>query len=507
MKSLRKNIVIFGIVAAIFSLSSCINEKFSNDPSHKLTFGRDTLSFDTIFSTIPTYTAELMIYNKNNKALKISSVFLENGANSLFRFNLDGFTPNNANLLKDIEIAAHDSLFLLVEATFNKNDTTLPVYIAENLVFITNGNTQKIVLEAYSQDAVILRNTTLTENTTFTSEKPYLVFGNLIIAEGKTLTLNAGTRIFMHRNANVIANGNIISNGTENERVTICGDRLDAANVITYNIVTKVPFVAHIPYNFLPAQWGAIYLQNEIGENVFKNTTIRSGSDIVLFGNSIINAKLRLENCIIHNMNGFGVFSQFGDLEIINTEISNCGSSCVAVYGGKLKMAQSTIANYFDWATRKDPAVFITNFYVENKIIHQFPIYSAVVENSIIFGKRDKDELVLKDTLYAGEKIMFNVLISNCLIKAKKFERPELENIIWSYSDNQINKTDTVFENTTVDWSNFKEKGYYNFQLAENSRAKDVANPQVAAQYPTDLLGKSRFTDSKPDLGAYERQE
>jgi len=108
----------------------------------------------------------------------------------------------------------------------------------------------------------------------------------------------------------------------------------------------------------------------------------------------------------------------------------------------------------------------------------------------------------LKDTM----DIIFNVLISNCLVKAKQFERPELENIIWSYSGNQTNKTDTVFETPTINWDNFDGKSYYNFQLAENSRAKDVANQQVAAQYPTDLLGKNRFADSKPDLGAYERE-
>jgi len=487
-KYLRKNIVIFGVVATIFSFSSCINEQFSDDPSHKLTFGADTLSFDTLFTTIPSYTAEVMIYNRNNKALKISSVFLENGANSVFRFNLDGFVPNDANLLTNIEIAAHDSLFLLVEVTFNENDSTLPVYIAENLVFMTNGNTQKIVLEAYSQDAVILRDKYLTQNTTFTSEKPYLLFGDLVIAAGKTLTLNAGTRIFMHKNANIVANGNIISNGTENERVIIRGDRFDLA-------------YTNVPYDYLPAQWGIIQFQNETGENIFKNTTIRSGSGILLYGNSIINTKLRLENCIIHNMSIFGVASQFGDLEVINTEISNCGSSCVMIVGGKFKMAHSTIANYFNWAARKDPAVFIRNFIVEDKIVKQFPIHSTVVENSIIFGNK-QEEFVLKDTL----DIMFNVLISNCLIQAKKIERPELENIIWSYLGNQANKTDTVFETPTINWNSFDGKSYYNFQLSENSRAKDVANQQVAAQYPTDLLGRSRFADSKPDLGAYEKE-
>ena len=493
-KFLKKNITIVGIVAVIFSFSACVDTTFSTNPLDKLTFGTDTLSFDTLFSTIPSYTAEVMIYNRNNKALKISKVFLENGKNSVFRFNLDGFVPNNDNSLSDIEIPAHDSLFLLVEVTFNENDSTLPVYISENLMFITNGNTQKIVLEAYSQDAVVLRNFNITDNTIFTSEKPYLVFGCLYIANGKTLTLNAGTRIFMHNNAMILADGNIISNGTENERVIIRGDKFDFAD-------------ENILYDYLPAQWGMIYFRNETGNNVLKNTTIRSGSNIILYGNSIINTKLRFENSIIHNMGGYGILSQFGDLEIINSEISNCGHACVSVLGGKFKMVHSTVANYFSWTSdRKEPAVFISNFFVEDKIVKQFPISSAVVENSIIFGNKN-DELVLKDTIFNNESIMFNVLISNCLVKAKKLERPEFENITWSYSGNQtsVNKVDTVFVNSNVDWKNFEKKGYYNFQLADNSRAKDIANQQVSLHYPTDLLGKNRLADAKPDLGAYEK--
>ena len=496
MKYLKKSILIFGIIATVSLFSGCIDNNFSENPLHKLTFSADTLSFDTLFSTIPSYTAELMIYNRNNKALKISKIYLENGSNSVFRFNLDGFVPNSANVLTDIEIAAHDSLFLMVEVTFNENDSVLPVYISENLVFNTNGNPQKIVLEAYSQDAVIFRDKTLTQNTTFTSEKPYLIFNFLHIAAGKTLTINAGTKIFLHKNASIIADGNIISNGTVNERVIIRGDRFDLA-------------YTDVPYDFLPAQWGMIYLQNETGDNIFKNTTIRSGSGILLLGNSIIHTKLRLENCVIHNMNGFGILSQFGNLEIVNSEISNCRNACVAILGGAIKMVHSTIANYFTWNTsdtsREDPALFISNFFVQDKVVYPFPITSAVVENSIIFGNQ-KNELVLKDTADTNGSIMFNVLISNCLIRAEKIERPELENIIWSYAGNQPNgKVDTVFVNPLVDWKNFKLKGYYNFQLAENSRAKDVANQQVAAQYPTDLLGKNRFADAKPDLGAYER--
>jgi hypothetical protein len=256
----------------------------------------------------------------------------------------------------------------------------------------------------------------------------------------------------------------------------------------------------------LPAQWGAIYFQNEIGSNVMKNTTIRSGSGIFLYGNSLFNIKLKLENCIIHNMSSYGILSQFGDLEIVNSEISNCGNACAAILGGNLKMAHSTVANYFEWeSNREEPAMFITNYYVENEIVYPFPITSAVVENSIIFGNHT-NEFILRDTT---ENIMFNVLISNCLIKSKKSERQEFKNITWSYAGNKEifgNKTDTVFINPSVDWKNFEKNGYYNFQLANKSRAKDIANQQVAAQYPKDLFGKNRLADSKPDLGAYENE-
>jgi hypothetical protein len=103
---------------------------------------------------------------------------------------------------------------------------------------------------------------------------------------------------------------------------------------------------------------------------------------------------------------------------------------------------------------------------------------------------------------------MFNVLINNCLVKGVIFERPELQNIIWSYEGNvpkNSSLTDIIFVNTSI--KKVKETGYFNFQLAENSRAIDKANYQVASQYPYDLVGRNRLTDNYPDLGAYERIE
>ena len=48
---------------------------------------------------------------------------------------------------------------------------------------------------------------------------------------------------------------------------------------------------------------------------------------------------------------------------------------------------------------------------------------------------------------------------------------------------------------------------YNNFQLDTLSPAKDVAFPDIAGQYPLDLLGRSRLGALGPDMGAYERVE
>jgi parallel beta-helix repeat protein len=451
------------------------------------------VSFDTIFSTIPSRTAEVIIYNRNSKALNISKISLSNGKKSVFRFNADGFAAPESNILENIVIGAKDSIFVMIETTLKENDTTIPIYITDNLVFTVNNTEQSLVLEAYGRDANILRGVSITTNTVFTTEKPYLIFDYLHIAAGATLTLNAGTELFLHKNTDIVVDGNIIATGTNSQPVTIRGDRFDLAYI-------------DILYDYLPSQWGGIYIKSPSGENLLQNTIIRNGNlGIVVYGSSQINTKLKIENSVVHNMNTYGVLSQFGDVQIVNSEISNCGFSCIAQLGGKLKVAQSTIADYipnsFIASLRKTPAVFIANYTTQDKTLVPCPINSSVIENSIIFGNCNT-ELVLQDT----STISFNVLISNCLVKAKKIERPELQNIIWSYSQNQTSgevKYDTLFVNTSID--NIKTTGYFNFQLAVNSRAKDKANYAVAAQYPLDLLGRNRLFDSKPDLGAYER--
>lgn len=483
--------------ALVFSLLTalcvgCVDEKFTYDPSARIEFSTDTLSFDTIFTTIPSRTASFYVYNRNNKALKISSVRLKNGENSLFRLNVDGRLPAPDNLLTDIQIKANDSLFVFVELTINPTDSATPIFFEDDVEFLVNSVQSSVKLVGYGQDAIIFNGQSIENNTILTDTRPYLIFNYLHVPEGKTLTIKENAKLYFHANANLIVDGNLKIKGTTEKPVILRGDRFDC-----------MQDVDKTPYDFLPAQWGSIYLQSPAGQHEIENAVIRGGTmGILLVGTSNIYPKLLLKNSTIHTTRQYGILSQNGDLTVENCEISNCGSSCIAILGGKSKVAHTTIANYYEWNARTEPSVLIANYFQDNTLVYLFPIQTAIFENSIIFGNH-ANEITLQKDSYGS---LFNVLISNCLIKAKAEERPEYDAIFWAPSQNAPNGTsvvDTVFVNPSI--KEIQKTGYYNFQLHQRSIAIGKANRAVAEHYPTDKLGKNRLSDSAPDLGAYEK--
>jgi len=58
----------------------------------------------------------------------------------MFRFNIDG---EPGPVVEDIEIMAHDSLFLFLNATIDPNDANTPFIIDDSIIFLVNGKTQK----------------------------------------------------------------------------------------------------------------------------------------------------------------------------------------------------------------------------------------------------------------------------------------------------------------------------------------------------------------------------
>ena len=480
----KNTLLFFGITLAIITaIPSCVDEKFSTDPSLKLSFSADTLLFDTIFTTVGSATYKLMVYNPNNKNLEISSIGLAKGANSPYRLNVDGSVSKD-NRFQNIEIRAKDSLFIFVEVTIDPQTTNAPTFIKDSIVFNTNRNLQNVKLISYGQNMQVLRNRTILHDTTLTADKPYLIYGNLTVADAKTLTLEPGCRMYFHAKSNLIVKGNLMAVGKRDKPILLRGNRLDK-------------LFTDVPYNYVSNQWGSVALTNPEGHHQLEFVQINSGYTGLFFVNEERSKTPTLEitNCRIHNCLKYGLVVQNGNIKVANTEISNTGSYSVYLSGGKHTFIHSTIANYFNSSnvllqpSSREPnaACFITE-------LEKTQPMETVFENCIIAGSATNElELMTRFT------IDYHGTFKNSYIRNQKPETslPQFINVRW------YEKPDTVFKNTYFD---VNKKLYYNFMPDSVSPARNIGDIEIAKKYPFDLNGKNRLEDNKPDAGAYEWQ-
>lgn len=88
---------------------SCQKQSNLNGKSF-LFFSADTLSFDTVFTTVGSVTQQVKIVNTNNQGINISSINLMGGSTSPFIINIDGTPGSSAS---NLNIPANDSLYIL----------------------------------------------------------------------------------------------------------------------------------------------------------------------------------------------------------------------------------------------------------------------------------------------------------------------------------------------------------------------------------------------------------
>jgi hypothetical protein len=477
----NKFLIVFVLFPALLlSTWGCQDELFSTDPDKKLEFSTDTLSFDTIFTSFGSTTEKFLIFNNNNRALRINQISLAKGTNSTFRLNVDG-ELNNENKFKDVEIGAHDSLYVFVETTIDVTNQNNPILFEDSVVFELNGNKQHVMLEAFGQDMYLLKEFEITSNTRFKTDKPYLIYGDLVVDTAKTLTLPAGCKLYFHNNSNLLVYGNLRTEGTFEQPVELRGDRLD-----------KVKFLDPVPYNYVAGQWGGVYFLWSYGNHILKNTNISSGY-VGLYspnGDRSNLPKISIENCKIHNFVYYGIVAQNTNLTVVNSEISNTGSYTVYLSGGTHVFHQSTIANHyagndFEPTSRdKNPAVMIMGLQRTAPMQTEFIncIVSGTLENEFSIASR-----YLKD--YKGT-------FSNSYIRRKtKYAQSQFQSISWS------DFGDIVFKQSKFD---YEKKRYFNFIPDSVSPARNIADPAIASRFPLDLNGKNRFVDDTPDAGAYQ---
>lgn len=471
---MKHTVILFITVVAGLLFFSCQKEEdLIKDSSAKLEFSSDTLSFDTVFTSLGSVTHDFRIYNPHKQRIKISSLRLAGGDDSPFTLNMDGEAGNS---FTDIEIPGKDSLYVFVRVTVDPTNENLPFVLKDSVIFETNANYQDVNLVAWGQNANFHKNVLLQGQHVWTADKPHVIYGYAIVDDtaNSSLTIEAGAQVFMHKDAvlAVDSSATMKINGTRENPVKIQGDRLEDF------------------YDDVPGQWGSIWfaagsIENEVNHAVIRNGII--GMRVDTLGNSS-EPTLRITNSIIDNMQGYGLLAQGSHVVVRNTVFSNCGQHAVILnIGGNYDFRHCTIGNYYSGASRQTASLALNNYYIYDGDTIARGLENAYFGNSIVYGDI-REELIFSKSLQAD----FNYLFENTLVKTSK----EL-----SASNNFINcfNEDPMFRNPDK----------FDFHLdslispAINKGSMEVINQTQDFDLTIDLDGISRTAD-QPDVGAYE---
>ena len=478
MKNKLLYIIIF-VLSGMFI--ACSNyDSFSDNPSFRLTFSADTVRFDTLVSTIPSPTKTLYVFNTNADGLRVSNIRLQNGAGSLFRVNVDGeYLANGSG--NDYLIRKNDSIIVRIEVTMPESGTSDTVTYSDELLFnLENGVQQRVLLTAGSVDAYIIHGMFIQSDSTLYTDKPYLIYDSLVIAKDAQLNLLPGTCLLMHDSTAVDIYGRINSQGTIERPVIFRGARTDR-------------MFDYLFYDNTPSRWKGINIHTGSYGNTFVNTDLHSGRwGIFVDSTSLDNITLTMQNCIIHNVGGDGLFLNNCNAEILNTQISNTLGDCVSIFGGVYTFRHCTIAQYYPLSYERGDAFFVSN--VDYNGLHH-ELRSVQVLNSVIMGYADD---VIMGELSAEYEDYQNYLFQNCFLRTvgenddKNFISCKFEN---KDMELQGEKNFKVF-----DTHNF----IYDFTPDSLSEIRNMADPLLMNGLTTDRLGRDRLSDEVPDAGCYE---
>ena len=472
---------------ALFS-SSCRKDVLSADGA--LTFSADTVIFDTVFTTVGSITRQFKIYNPSSDEVNISSIMLAGGQQSKYRMNLDGVA---GIAFSNIAIPGKDSLFVFVDVTLDPNNLTQPAIVTDSILFNTNGNIQDVDLVAFGWDAdftfpTVFNNpigpyTFLDCDITWTSTKPHVIYGWAVVPDGCTLTIEAGARVYSHKNSGIIVDegGTLIVNGTPQNQVVFASDRLDDF------------------YEDQAGEWNTIWLyagsvNNEIHGAIIKNGNIGIRVDS-LAANS--NPNLVVTNTIIENMAGISLLSIEATIEAYNCVFGNAGQySAALTRGGTYDFYHCTFGNYWFNGNRQTPALLLNNWIESQGSVFTYDLNRAYFGNCIVYGN-NLSELGLD----RNNASAFNFEFDNCLLKID-FNAQDPIDI------NNVNEFHDIIYNENP---NFVEPSEQNFSLDTLSPAMNAGNIGITnvdvGIMGTDVIGNFRPFGSNPDIGAYERQE
>lgn len=478
------------------SMSSCREDFEFERSTGGLTFSKDTVYCDTVFTNISSSTYSLKVYNKSNKDIKIPTIRLAR-PDSKYRITVDGMTGENQNnrTFRDVELLAKDSMYIFIEVTADVASSNPTDFLyTDQILFDEGSNQQKVELVTLIQDAYFLYPKRFSDGTTETltiegieepiygffldendpvngneylwkNDKPYVIYGYAAVPNAKTLEIEPGARIHFHADSGlIVGNGATLkAKGTLEDKIIFEGDRLEPG------------------FSNVAGQWETIWLTagstaNEIEHVIIKNAVVGLNID------SNDGNFMPIKNTEIYNSSLIGLYAKTAKIQGENVVINNAGiASLYCGIGGNYEFKHCTFNN--NWSSSRQVAVWLNNYYKDiDGNTQTEALNQADFKNCIIYGS-NTNELLLDPNSGAA----FNTSFSKCVIKFGT-----TSNALYSfiYNNPEIKRSENP---------NFLDVSNNKLNIGgDNSSAKGFGDN---IGVPFDILGNERV--SPFDVGAY----
>ena len=414
MNGLRRFCNLFFMASAILLPAACDDsEGFSSSPEYRLTFSADTVSLDTLFTTVTSATAYFMVYNNTSAGIR-ADVRLAGGDSSPFRLNVDG---EGGSYMSGLEIEPGDSLFCFVTANLPDSGNPELFTVRDSVAFILeSGVVQFVRLDACGRNARFLHGMRILTDTVFTSDYPYIIYDSLWVAGGATLGLLPGTELYFHKGAGLVVEGKLIAEGTLEHPVLMRGDRIDR-------------LFSNLPYDLLSEQWEGVRLRSGSFGNSFTFCDIHGGEFGIRADSSREDRlKFSMVSSTVHNVAGNGIETTGARISVANSQLTNAGGHCVSITGGYAEFNFCTIASFPLWWLGES-AVSLNN--ISDGVT--WPLFDAGFRNCIITGRQGEAITgVLTDSIEgypSGSVDRYSV--SNSLVMTSDTLNPRFRNVVF----------------------------------------------------------------------------
>ncbi len=450
---MRTTIGIILLIAVFFGCKPK-DEIITSSPDKTLRFSEDTVTFDTLLSSVGSVTKRFYVYNDDKNAIEISKIEIAD-LTTPYSITINGIQQNSHD---NVLLLGEDSMQVLVEVLIDPMDNSLPYLVKDSVRFTTNGNLQDVKLVAYGQDAHFLSDSILACSATWTNGKPYVIVDSATVPAGCTLTINKGARVLFNYQAKLIVDGTLIVNGDYDSTVTFCNE----------NDLSPEPEQA------LGYWEGIVFTGSSTGNQISGSIIKNAQTGLYLSSGNTVDsiAELTLNNVIIQDMSRKGVQAYGADVFLENTVITNCIDNLfVGAGGGNYVFTHSSLANYsFDFF-RNGSALEFNDSDDENGFTVTNSLELAFY-NSVVHGSFDEEIEV------SGSSSTYS---TNCIFKT--------DNSVFNGNGNQID-VDPEFADASAK------------NLRPDTLSPLIDNGNVGFGNAQDLDGNSR--DALPDVGAYE---